>query len=323
MTQAFQDQAGGCFLCGGEGERLFCARDSLGSTERRFSILRCRCCGLHRLSPLPSPAEALDFYPVNYRAFRALREAQPGDWQRWLLRRHWRLRCRAVRRCRDGGTLLDVGCSTGGFLNELRQASGWQVAGVEVNAQAVAYARQVLGLTVHHGDLITLDLSPQTYNVVTMWDVIEHVPDPLDTLQVIARLLKPGGVLLLSTPNARAWQARLWGKCWCGWDVPRHLNVFTLSTLNQLLTRASFRITNRLYFPAERFYLVESWQRRLESGLPDALQQWSKHLTVTVGVMLWPALRLLDFSAYASQIAVAAALTPTLHSRDDTQRQGQ
>jgi SAM-dependent methyltransferase len=134
----------------------------LGSTKRQFYILRCRRCGLHRLSPFPTPAEALDFYPADYRAFRALREAEPGGWQRWLHRRHWQLRCRAVRRCRDGGTLLDVGCGTGDFLNELRQAGGWQVAGVEVNAQVAAYARQVLGLTVHHGDLSMLNLPPQT-----------------------------------------------------------------------------------------------------------------------------------------------------------------
>ncbi len=320
MTQDFQNKIENCLLCGGQGERLFCASDSLGTTAQQFSILRCRRCGLHHLSPLPSSAEMLDFYPGHYRAFRALRDTEPGVWQRWLHRRHWRLRCRAVRRYRDGGTLLDVGCGTGGFLNELRQDSGWQVEGVDLNAQATAYARQALGLTVHQGDLGTLDLPPQSFDVVTMWDVIEHVPDPLDTLKVIARLLKPGGVLLLNTPNARSWQARLWARWWYGWSIPRHLYIFTHHTLEQLLTRAGFHVTKRLHFPAERFYLVESWQKRLESVPPSVLRQWSKHLPVSVGVILWPVLRLLDFTALASQIVVTAALAPALRLRNDTQR---
>jgi SAM-dependent methyltransferase len=308
VTQAAQRQAENCFLCGGEGERLFCAGDSLATTAQQFSILRCRRCGLHRLSPSPSFAEALDFYPVDYEPFRALRDARLNAWQRWLRRRHWRLRCRAVRRFRDGGTLLDAGCSTGDFLHELRQDGDWQVVGVEVNAQAAAYAQQVLGLTVHQADFCTLDLPPHTFDVVTMWDVIEHVPDPLGALQAVARLLEPGGVLLLSTPNARAWQARLWARWWCGWEIPRHFYVFTRPTLEQLLAQAGFHVTRRLHFPAERFYLVESWRRQLEYGPPGILRRWRKHLPVYVGVVLWPLLRLLDLTAFASQIVVAATI---------------
>jgi hypothetical protein len=122
----------------------------------------------------------------------------------------------------------------------------------------------------------------------------------------------------------------LWSRWWRGWDIPRHLYIFTRPTLDQLLTRAGFHVTRRLHFPVERFHFVESWQIRLEDAMrpcDDALRRWSKRFVVTVGVMLWPAFRLLDFTACASQIAVVAALAPNSHPhqphlRNHTQIQG-
>ena len=310
MTRVIQSTAEGCILCGGQSERCFYAQDALGTTKRRFALLRCQHCGLHRLSPSQSIQETADLYPSDYEPFRASLDPQPNAWQRWLCRRHWRLRCRAVRRYRAGGRLLDVGCGTGEFLAALRQNDNWQVVGVEMNERAATHARYKLGLNVHLGDLSMLDLPIQTLDIVTMWEVLEHLPEPLRGLQTVARLLKPDGVLLLSTPNAQAWQARLWGKWWYGWDIPRHLYVFTPPALHRLLTRAGFHVVQRLHFPADRFFLVESWLRRLDSAprpRSRTLRGWTRHLTAAVAVMLWPVLRLLDLTDCGSQITVAAS----------------
>jgi 2-polyprenyl-3-methyl-5-hydroxy-6-metoxy-1,4-benzoquinol methylase len=211
---------------------------------------------------------------------------------------------------------LDVGCGTGGFLSALRETGGWRTVGVEVDERLVAYARQALGLTVHQGDLSTLNESAHSFDAVTMWDVLEHLIDPLGTLHIIRRLLKPDGVLLLSTPNAQAWQARLWGENWAGWNIPLHTYFFTPATLKRILARAGFRVIKRLSFPADRFYLVESWRRKLARGSftfatsrwRQVVWRWSRRFTSAAGVVLWPGLRLLDFADRGSQIAVVAVL---------------
>jgi len=308
VLQIVQD----CVLCGGDCEALFSVSDALGTTDRLFRITRCRQCGLHSLSPRPAPEEALSFYPLDYEPFRALFHPPKGPWQRWLRRRHWRLRCRAVSRFRASGQLLDVGCGTGEFLAELRQFGDWQVCGVEVNPRAAAYARDVLGLAVYEGDLASLDLPARSFDVVTAWDVFEHLSNPSDVIQEIARLLKPDGVLLVTVPNARAWQARLWGKWWAGWEVPRHYYVYTLDALKRLLAAAGFWIVGRVHFPNERYYLVQSWQRKLGARISgDHLGSCILQLTTLFGIALWPVLRLLDMMEMASQIGVAALVTPT------------
>ena len=130
-------------------------------------------------------------------------------------------------------------------------------SGVDINDHALAIAfRQ--GLRVLRGDAGHLGLSSSTFDSVTLWDVIEHVPDMRAMLAEIYRLLKPGATLLISTPNGGSWQARLWGRYWAGWDEPRHLQIFTPQTLRRLLEDKGFKVVRRLSFPMERFYFHAS-----------------------------------------------------------------
>lgn len=237
--------------------------------------------------------------------------ARLNPWERWLERRHWQLRRRAAERFRDGGALLDVGCGTGRFLEVMRGTGRWQVTGVEVHPGAVEHCRQQLGLVMYQGDLSTLDLPSQTWDAVTMWEVLEHVPDPMAALVTVARILKPDGVLLLSTPDADAWQAALWGEWWYGWEVPRHRHLFTASTLGTMLARCGLRVAERLRFPAEQFYLVESFRRRSDALIRGAaLRRWCQRLAVAAGLALWPALRLMDLTSRSSQVTVVAVPQP-------------
>jgi SAM-dependent methyltransferase len=294
-------------LCGGESSWVFSAHDALRTTDQPFSMLRCGDCGLFFLTPSLTPEEALGHYPADYQPFRSMLGAQLHPWARWLERRHWQLRCRAVERFHRVGALLDVGCGAGRFLDVMRRSGRWQVAGVEVHQEAVRQCRQELRLVVHQGDLSTLDLPSETWDAVTMWEVLEHLPDPIADLKTVARILKPEGVLLLSTPNAEAWQATLWEKWWAGWYIPLHQYLFTASTLEALLARTGFRVVKRLHFPAERFYLVESFRRRLDSLIRGAaFRRWCQRLAVVVGLALWPALRLVDLTGRSSQMTVAA-----------------
>jgi 2-polyprenyl-3-methyl-5-hydroxy-6-metoxy-1,4-benzoquinol methylase len=123
------------------------------------------------------------------------------------------------------------------------RARGWEVEGVEPDPQAAAVARGSQRLRVQAVSIEKADLPREGYDVVTMSHVIEHVADPVEALQVCRRALRPGGRLILVTPNVEALGRRVFGKHWMGWDVPRHLTVFSTSSLAGIVERAGLRVT--------------------------------------------------------------------------------
>lgn len=138
-----------------------------------------------------------------------------------------------------GGTLVDVGCGTGGYLAEMR-ALGWRAIGVEPSPDAARTARERLGLDVREGTLEQAALPAGSADVVTMRMVLEHVPDPRRTLAEVRRILRPGGRLLLSVPNAGSLEPLAFGPRWSAWELPRHLSHFTPASLGRMLRQAGF-----------------------------------------------------------------------------------
>lgn len=138
-----------------------------------------------------------------------------------------------------GATLLDIGCGSGSFL-EIAAAMGWHATGLEPDPKAVEVCRS-RGLRVYQGDISALDIAPESYDVITMGHVVEHVHDPRDLLAGCFRLLKPGGVLWIETPNLGSIGGRCYGRNWRGLEPPRHLVLFTWDSLQAILTESGFR----------------------------------------------------------------------------------
>src|SRR5579862_5991601 len=126
---------------------------------------------------------------------------------------------------KPAGKLLDVGCGAGGYLRLMRSL-GWEVEGVEFDAAAVEAARRD-GLRVRCGSLEDQGYASASFDVIMMQHVIEHVPDPVATLEECARLLRPGGELVLFTPNSAGITHRVFKECWRGLEPPRHLHIFS------------------------------------------------------------------------------------------------
>jgi SAM-dependent methyltransferase len=230
-----------CILCGARETRLaFTGKDRLAVTAEPFSIVQCQRCGLLFLNPRPSPEEMGRYYPYSqYKdEFTPAIEDEPSVVTRFNRRYHMERLCRAVEQVKRQGQLLDVGCATGNFLEGMRRRGNWRVCGVEVNEEAVRYARERFGLEVFQGELGAAGYPERSFDVVTLWNVLEHLYSPLDTLSEIRRLLKEDGVLVLSVPNADSLDARIFGDCWIGLDPPRHLYDLTGHTLSQLLGKA-------------------------------------------------------------------------------------
>jgi SAM-dependent methyltransferase len=124
---------------------------------------------------------------------------------------------------------------------ESMQGLGWRVDGVDFDSVAVTQARDK-GLTVHLGSLAEQLFPNETFDAITASHAIEHVGDPLGVLRECRRMLKPGGLLVLITPNAASWGHRIYKADWRGLEPPRHIRIFTPSSLATLCRRAGFNL---------------------------------------------------------------------------------
>jgi len=136
------------------------------------------------------------------------------------------------------GRMLDVGCSDG-YVLKVAEELGWNAEGVDFDPQAVAYATRK-GLKARLGRLADQHLPDDSFDLVLMSHVIEHVHHPVATLDEIRRVLRPGGMLVVTTPNADSWGHRHFGRFWRGLEPPRHLNIFTAANLLELASQAGF-----------------------------------------------------------------------------------
>ncbi len=240
-----------CLDCGGPvGLRLGGVTDTRFGVPGTFEIARCRDCALEQTQPRPAPDALQALYARHYN-FGGSRASSPYVRLRerlmtWRLYRWWL----AV----DGdisfhtvqaGTaaaaprLLDVGCNEGRGLVRYRR-NGFAAEGLEPNPVAAAQAR-ARGFVVHGADIA--DFRPAgVYDVVVLSNVLEHALDPADMLGHVHRILRPGGALWISCPNADSVLRRLFGRAWINWHVPFHIVHFTNATLTRMLRTNGFQV---------------------------------------------------------------------------------
>ena len=195
-------------------------------------LYRCAACGTLQQPSVPDPARLARLY----RGMRDDAYLTEDAGRRRTARRILDMVGRHV----PIGRLLDVGCGHGLLLDEARLL-GWEVEGVEVCETAAAYARGTLGLKVHEAALEDLDLGGERFDAVLLADVVEHLSDPVSALRRCRRLLKPGGVLCVVTPDPSSATARIAGPRWWGL-LPAHTFLLPRATLRGLLRAQGLRI---------------------------------------------------------------------------------
>jgi SAM-dependent methyltransferase len=286
-----------CAHCGCQESRpVLSSVDRLYGNTGVFTLIGCSRCGLIRLFPFPTPEESASYYPSEYKEYVAPPRLDSNPVRRLLRTHGLQRRYRSVIGSRSPGRLLDVGCATGVFL-DFAKRRGWTVEGVEPGA-AAAYATQVLGLNVHQCDLRSAGLPSGSYDVITMWNVIEHLQDPLADLREARRLLKPDGLLVVATPNAASIDRRLFGSDWAFWELPRHNWIFDRHTLADAFARAGFRgRESRCHFGAW-YSFATSFQYRTTRILGVAMNPghlWENSLVAQIPrALLVPYLSLVD-----------------------------
>lgn len=218
-----------CALCGTpDGTALFAVDGSLH--------VRCERCELVREASRPIATSKV--YGEEYYAT----ESSKGGYANYVLdasinRLTFEERLNAIEaKLGRKGRLLDVGCALGDFV-EVARENGWDAEGVEISAFAAAEARSK-GLRVYTGTLEDQRLESGSYDVITLYDVIEHLTDPIATLREAKRLLAPGGVLHMVTPNVGGLQAKVLGSKWYHYKPGEHLYLFSPKTVREVVERA-------------------------------------------------------------------------------------
>ena len=239
-----------CTVCGEVRATLWrTAPDNLVGGDTLYTAVKCLRCGLIRLEPRPDDATMNTAYAATTYA-RAEGESETTE----LGKRLDTFFVKQAERASEafGGTsagkLLDVGCGDGRFLAAM-QLNGWTVEGLETDPVAAKLARRRTGATIHETYLENAPVAAETFDMVSLLHVLEHVPDPRETITAAHTLLKPGGMLLLALPNAASFEAEVFQSKWYPLDLPRHFWGFTPHTLLRLVEECNFMARPPRYFP--------------------------------------------------------------------------
>ena len=228
-----------CASCGGTFLQEWCrAKDTnRRMSGREFVVARCSACGIVQTLPQPTPEELQTFYPEVYYADPANVDA---------LRVFQREKLGILQQFRTDGRLLDVGAGIGLFVREAVDA-GFDAEGIEISGHAVRTGSARLNVRLTAGDLLDIPIPADSFDVVTLWHVLEHLPNPASVLQAIHRILRTNGLLLIAVPNIGSIQARVFRSRWYHLDVPRHLFHYSPETLAGILQRSGFSVLATRY----------------------------------------------------------------------------
>ncbi|MBV1879113.1 MAG: class I SAM-dependent methyltransferase [Pseudomonadales bacterium] len=265
-----------CPLCGSVGTQAFLGHDQLMGLPGEFIYRECNECAVLYQSPMPDAKAIASFYPDSYLDHDLPPVTKPFGWlRRAVLAGHYGYaslagtvlsrfvgRLAGIGFYRDevvfkrGGIALDVGCGNGKFVQKL-SALGWQASGVEFSESA-AKAGISAGLKITVGTLEEAQYPDASFDLISARHLIEHLPNPVQFMAEITRLLRPGGRLLIRTPNSNALGRRWFGANWYANDPPRHLVLFTPENLTQIAAAAGLRQSVSKTFTSPKIVL-NSW----------------------------------------------------------------
>jgi SAM-dependent methyltransferase len=235
VTQNIQSRLVACNVCGkSDAKPLFAATDRLHGFEGTFHYVQCNGCGMVYMNPQIAAEQLSAFYPADYAPHQAAAETLNTKKEKLSLPEH------ILNALNAQSKVLDVGCGSGGFLDQLRQSRHCQVFGVDFSENAVMAAKKQYGIEVFCGQISDVPPEYNRFDLITILSCIEHLTDPAAAIREIASLCKPSGMLFIKTPNYNSFAAKWFRDKWYHLDCPRHLYLFSPGTITTLLERCGF-----------------------------------------------------------------------------------
>jgi 2-polyprenyl-3-methyl-5-hydroxy-6-metoxy-1,4-benzoquinol methylase len=260
-----------CPVCNDQNLTTFLYGTDYSISQEKFTIKKCNSCGLLITTPRPTLDNLSQYYISPNYTSHTKRAKNIVD-QLYVLARKFTLKWKAnlVNKYAihsSPNRILDYGCGTGEFLN-VKQNQGWQIRGIEPSPIARENANKNTKVSIHPS---VNDLKPdQSFNAITLWHVLEHVPDLDETLRTLRTLLIENGTLFIAVPNYNSWDGKYYGNYWAGYDVPRHLWHFSKTSMEQLLLRNGLMLIKIIPMRLDAMYvsiLSEKYQTKHPSFL--------------------------------------------------------
>ena len=154
--------------------------------------------------------------------------------------KRWQRHREIIAQYKKQGAILDMGCSSGSLLASMNNGK-WKLYGIEMDRLMAERARSNSGAEVFVGDVLDAPFQPNSFDVITCFDVLEHLFQPRELLARVQYWLRPGGIFFAKLPNVDSWEARLFGTYWYGLELPRHLYHFSPRSMKHLVTNLGFR----------------------------------------------------------------------------------
>lgn len=226
-----------CNLCGSDDYRLlFKTHEKMFNLPGEFSVVECKRCSLIYLNPQLEPDEINRYYPDEYDAYSKGRILEMA--QRIIAKLDSKNFKKYIP---NNAKILEIGCGSGEYLNGLRRDK-WEVTGIDISEYAVSIAKKKYNLNVMMGDLLSMKFEEKSFDLVILRHVLEHLPDPDEELKEIRRILKDNGLIYLVIPNADTLERNVFKEYWFPYEVPRHLFLFSVRTITELLRRNKFKV---------------------------------------------------------------------------------
>jgi len=245
---------------------IFEAKDYLVS-GKNFSIYECNSCSFRFTNPFPLERDLKVYYDSPEYISHSTRIRRFSDRIYFIIRRKNTFdKIKLIGKYQKPGQLLDVGSGVGFFL-EMAAIKGWAVNGIEPNYRPKVIQESQSNIIVLDS-LFSNQLKPFSYDAITMWHVLEHIPELQKAFSRVKDLLKPNGTLFLALPNWKSWDAKFYGNEWAAFDVPRHLYHFSQDSVKVLAERNGMVLIKTVPIVWDAFYISLLSERIRASRFP-------------------------------------------------------
>ena len=256
-----------CPWCGSENAQLHLKLKDLFLTQEPFKILECKECGLLYTTPRPNKDEIERYYKSEeYYSHQENKEGFIPKVYEKVKSVNLKNKYGIATEGKGKGKALDIGCGVGDFLHTMEQ-HGWDCTGVEPSEDAKVIAKKRI-----KGQLLSSEeqenLPDSSFDIITMWHVLEHVDDIRWQIQQLHRLCKPGGRIIIALPNYKSYDGQYYKAEWAAYDVPRHLNHFNKETLIKILEESGLRHVKTEKLVWDAYYISYMSEKYRKHSLP-------------------------------------------------------
>lgn len=242
-----------CPVCGGKDYRAYKNCKDFMVTNETFSIVSCENCGFKFTNPRPDENELMKYYESpQYISHKNKSNNLINFVYKNVRKVTVRQKANLLGKLAGKGHIMDYGCGTGEFLKAC-QDRGWHIQGVEPAPLAREQAGRLTGSEIYGSIFDSND--QKTYDAITMWHVLEHVPQLDKTFMRIKKLLKPNGRIVIAVPNHASYDAQRYDNFWAGYDLPRHLSHFDKGTMSTLLSKHHFKVERIIPQKLDAYYV--------------------------------------------------------------------